>query len=69
MKIEIDGNDSLSIEHMEEIHVFHKSMDLLTSSILNNTSHLSRSKPHTVCLKARQTFREINFSSLLRMTG
>ena len=34
--MEIDGNDSLSIEHEEEIHIFHKSMDLLTSSILNN---------------------------------
>ena len=33
LKIEIEGNDSLSIEHKEEIHIFHKSMDLLISSI------------------------------------
>ena len=26
-----DGNDSLSIEHKEEMHIFHKFMDLLTS--------------------------------------
>ena len=38
MKIEIDGNDSLSIEHKEEIHVLYKSMDLLISSILNNNN-------------------------------
>ena len=30
-----NGDDSLSIEHMEEKHVFRKSMDLLISSILN----------------------------------
>ena len=39
MKIEIDGNDSLRIEHKEEIHIFHKSMELLISSILNNNVH------------------------------
>ena len=27
--MEIDGNDSLSHEHKEEIHILHKSMDLL----------------------------------------
>jgi hypothetical protein len=32
------GNDSLSIEHKEEIHIYHKSMDLLTSSILNKNN-------------------------------
>ena len=31
LKIEIDGNDSLSIEHKQEIYIFHKSMDLLVS--------------------------------------
>ena len=36
LKIEIHGNDSLLIEHKEEIYIFHKSMDLLVSSILNN---------------------------------
>ena len=36
--IEIDGNYSLSIEHREEVHIFHKSMDLLISSILNNNN-------------------------------
>ena len=36
LKIEKDGNDSLSVEHKEEIHIFQKSMDLLTSRILNN---------------------------------
>ena len=36
MKVEEGGNDSLSIEHKEEIHViFHKSMDLLISNILH----------------------------------
>jgi hypothetical protein len=35
--MEKDGNDILSIEHKEEIQViFHKYMDLLISSILNN---------------------------------
>ena len=29
LNIEIDGNNSLSTEHKEEIHIFHKSMDLL----------------------------------------
>ena len=34
LKIEKDGNDSLSLEHKEEIQVsFHKFMDLITSSI------------------------------------
>ena len=33
---EIDGNESLSIKHKEEIHILHKSMDLLISSIINN---------------------------------
>ena len=42
MKIkEEDGNNSLSIKHKEEIpiHIFHKSMDLLISSILNNNNN------------------------------
>ena len=30
-----DRNNSLSIEDTEEIHIFHKSVDLLISSILN----------------------------------
>ena len=30
-----NGNVSLSIEHKEEIHIFHKSMDLLICSVLN----------------------------------
>ena len=30
-KIEKDGNGSLSIEHKEEIHIFHKSRDVLIS--------------------------------------
>jgi hypothetical protein len=38
LKIENDGNDSLSIEHKEKIQfIFLKSIDLLISSILNNT--------------------------------
>ena len=37
MKIEIDGDNSLSIEHKEEIAIFHKSMDLLVGSILINS--------------------------------
>ena len=32
----IDGNYSLSVERNEQMHMFHKSMDLLISSILNN---------------------------------
>ena len=38
-EIEKDGNNSLSIEHKEEILIFHKSMDLLISSILNNNEY------------------------------
>ena len=34
-----EENDSLSIEHKEGIHIFHKSMDLLISSILNNNNN------------------------------
>ena len=37
--MEIDGNDSLSTEHKEEIHIFHDSTDLLISSILNNDNN------------------------------
>ena len=36
--MEKDKNDGLLIEHKEEIHIFHKSMDLLISSILNNNN-------------------------------
>ena len=43
MKIEIDGNDSLSIEHKEEIHIFHKSTGLLMSRILNSIKHIKYS--------------------------
>jgi len=39
LEIERDGNDSLSIEHREEIHIFHKSMDMLIISILNNNNN------------------------------
>ena len=35
LKIEIDGNDSLLIEHKEETDIFHKSIDQLISSITN----------------------------------
>ena len=40
-KIEKDGNDSLSIEHKEQMHIYSisKSMGLLTSSILNNNNN------------------------------
>ena len=42
LKIEKDGNNSLSIKHKEEIHIFRKSMDLLISSIFNdNTNWIS----------------------------
>jgi hypothetical protein len=41
MKIENGENDSLSIGHTEKIQVsFHKSIDLLISSILNNNLDL-----------------------------
>ena len=36
-------NDSLSIEHKEEIHIFRKSKDLLISSIHNNNSNNNNS--------------------------
>ena len=36
LRIEIDGNDSLSIGHKEEIHIFDNSMVLLISSIIKN---------------------------------
>ena len=39
LKIEKDGNESLSIGHKEEIQIFHKSMDLLISSIPNNNNN------------------------------
>ena len=39
LKNKIDVNDSLSIEHEEDIYIFHKSMDLLISSILNNNNN------------------------------
>ena len=41
LKIKKGGIDSLSIEHKEEIHIFHKSMDLLISSILNNNKPMA----------------------------
>ena len=44
LKIEKDRNDSLSIEHKEEIRIFHKSMDLLISSILNNNMNIKMEK-------------------------
>ena len=34
--VQIDGNDSSSIKHKEEIHIFHMSTDVLINSILNN---------------------------------
>ena len=34
-----DGNNCLSIQHKEEVHIFHKSIDLLTSSIPNNSNN------------------------------
>jgi hypothetical protein len=39
LKIEIDGNNSLSVEHKERIPIFQKSIDLLISSILNNNDN------------------------------
>ena len=39
LKIEIDWNDSLSIEHKEEIHIVYESMDLLINSIINNNNN------------------------------
>ena len=38
LKIEIDGNDSLSIEYREEIHIFNKYKDQLISSIVNDNN-------------------------------
>ena len=43
LKMEIDVNDSLSIEHKEEIQViFHKCMDLLLSIYLSVLFHNSQ---------------------------
>ena len=42
LKVEINGKDSLSIEHKEVIHIFHKAMNLLIRTILcnnNNNNH------------------------------
>ena len=40
---EMDGNDSLSIEHKEEIRIFHKSIDLPISTLnKNNNNNLIR---------------------------
>jgi hypothetical protein len=40
MKIEKNGNDSLSIEHKEEIQVtFLRSMDLVITNIINNNNN------------------------------
>ena len=41
LEILIDGNNSLSVEHKEEIQViFRKSLDLLISSILTNNKRV-----------------------------
>ena len=45
--IEGDGGDSLSIEHKEDIHIFQKSMDLLTSSIQNNNNTALSCTPYS----------------------
>ena len=39
LKIEIGGNESLSHEHKEEIHILLKSMDLLIRSTLHNNNN------------------------------
>ena len=41
----------------------------LTSQTYDFPLALSISKPHTVCLKASETLRAINFSAVLRTTG
>ena len=46
LKIKIGGNDSLSIEHKEEIHICYKSMDLLICSILNNNFRTRQAQRH-----------------------
>ena len=48
LKTEKDGNDSLSHEHKEEIHIFHKSMDLLICSTLNNNNNKVSDTIHEV---------------------
>ena len=46
-RLKKDGNDSLSIEHKEEIQVIlRKSMDLLISSILNGSFYSFLRIPH-----------------------
>ena len=45
LKIEKDGNESLSTEHKEEIQViFHKSINLLIGSILDNNNNINNGK-------------------------
>ena len=40
LKIRKDGNDIMKEnEHKEEIHIFHKSMDLPISSVINNNDN------------------------------
>ena len=41
LKIEKGGNDSLSVEHKEDIkYIFYKSKDLLRSSVLNYINNI-----------------------------
>ena len=44
LKIEIDGSGNLQIKQTEEIHIYHKSMDLLISSKLNDNNILPKSR-------------------------
>ena len=39
LKIERDGYDSLSVEHKAQTHIFHKSMEFLISSRLDNNNN------------------------------
>ena len=43
--VEIDGHDSLSIEHKEDIHIFLKSTEQLISCIIKNNN----SRPTFMC--------------------
>ena len=43
MKIEIDGNDRIPHGHKEQIHMFHKSMDLLTRENIEKYIHIYNS--------------------------
>jgi hypothetical protein len=52
-----DGNDSLSIKHKEEIHISHKSMDLLISRTTQLLDDLSNRRTY---LELKEEAKDLN---------